>query len=54
MKRWALIDGNRVVNITESEDMPQVFGPWVECPAGGPGWIWHGAGFFTPPEPEVP
>jgi len=52
MKRWALIDGGRVVTITESDEMPTVFGPWVECPHGGPGWIWDGED-FSPAEPEV-
>lgn len=49
MKRWALMDGDRVVTVTEQNDEPQVFGPWVECGNAGPGWVLQD-GEFSPPE----
>lgn len=51
MKRWALIMGDKVANVVEQVDAPQIAGTWVECTndGAGPGWS-YGGGEFTPPE----
>ena len=54
MKRWALMDGDQVTTVTEQDDEPQVFGPWVECGEACPGWRLVGGEFVPPSIGEAP
>jgi hypothetical protein len=55
MKRWALIENQKVANVVEQETEPQVFGSWVETPANdiGPGWGYVNGKFIDPRPPVI-
>ena len=58
MKKWALIDGDRVANIVEQETQPVLFGSWVEITGTQvtPGWGYVNGQFIDPyvPQPILP
>ena len=54
MTRWALIENGRVINVTEQDAEPTVFGPWIECGDAGPGWYFDGEVFAPALESERP
>lgn len=53
MKRWALIEGNVVVNVVEQADEPSIGGTWVDVTGlhVGPGYIYDGTNFDPPLAP---
>ena len=56
MKRWALIENDRVVTVVEQDDQPQIQGKWVDVTGQhvGPGYTYDGQDFTAPvPPPEV-
>lgn len=37
--RFALINGDVIVNVVEQDTPPTIPGEWVECGNAGPGWV---------------
>ena len=55
MKRWALIENQKVANVVEQETEPQLFGSWVETPSYhvSPGWGYVDGKFIDPMPPVI-
>lgn len=55
MKRWALINVNKIVNVVEQGNKPEVEGEWVDCTSHvvGPGDIYENGVFSQHEEPKV-
>ena len=56
MQRWALIEGDKVANVVEQDDEPQIGGMWVDCTGQhvGPGHTYDGQQFAAPAPPPEP
>jgi len=55
MRRWALLENNIVVLITEQDDKPSLDGVWVECLSNaGPLWTYDGTSFSEPVPAPIP
>lgn len=53
--RYAIIENGRVANIAVAEPDYAAARGWLELPHGvGPGWLYDGQTFSSPPEPTVP
>lgn len=56
MKRWALIENDRVATVVEQDDKPGIGGTWVNITGQhvGPGYTYDGAQFCEPELPPQP
>jgi hypothetical protein len=54
MRLAQVIDGV-VVNVAEVADgwVPEHMQDWLTCEHAGPGWLWTGEEFVSPPEPPI-
>lgn len=52
--RYAIVENGVVTNVVVADAKMAASHGWIECPQGGPGWLYANGVFTEPPRVEPP